>query len=114
MLCDSDPKNLAIFLTRVLIDLILKVSQNWFSGSQQIFVTVILAFSPLLGTMVAQAITPVMVTSPDEIPTMNWVWSILSTLSMIMFIFLVRTSLPPTPPSKSAEISTKKMPYLKR
>ena len=82
----------------------LKVSQNWFAGAEQIFVTVFLAFSPLLGTMLSQALTPALVSTPEDIPTMNWVWPIFSTITLIMFVFLVRTSLPPTPPSKSAEM----------
>ena len=92
----------------------LKVSQNWFAGAEQIFVTVSLAFSPLLGTMFSQALTPALVKTAEDIPTMNWVWPIFSTITMIMFVFLVRTSLPPTPPSKSAEMGQNKMPYIQR
>ena len=55
-----------------------EVSQNWFSGAELTLVTVLLAFSPVLGTMVAQAATPSLVPTTDDIPTMHWVWSILT------------------------------------
>ena len=49
-----------------------------------------------------------------KIQTMNWVWSILSTVTMVMFVFLVRSSEPPTPPSQSAKMGQEKIPYLTR
>ena len=92
-----------------------EVSQNWFSGAELTLVTVLLAFSPVLGTMVAQAATPSLVPTADDIPTMHWVWSILSTVAMVMFIAFVRTSVPPTPPSRSADMaSQRKLSYLNR
>ena len=102
------------FSTIINILYLFEVSQDWFSGTEQVFVTVFLAFSPLLGTSIGQAITPALVSTPDDIPKMNWLWPIFSTLTMIMFIFLVRSSHPPTPPSKSAEIGQDKQPYLTR
>ena len=90
------------------------MSQNWFAGAEQIFVTVLLAFSPLLGTALGQAISPALVDNVDNFPKINWIFPIFSSVTMIMFIILVRSSLPPFPPSKSAEIGQKKLPYSKR
>ena len=64
--------------------------------------------------MAGQAITPAIVTAKEDIQTMNWVWSILSTVTMVMFVFLVRSSEPPTPPSQSAKMGQEKIPYLTR
>ena len=64
--------------------------------------------------MLGQAITPALVDTVDDFPKINWIFPIFSTVSMIMFIFLVRSDLPPTPPSKSAESGQNKIPYAKR
>ena len=68
-----------------------------------------------VGVMLASCITPLIVQeNPDNIPIQNWVYSIPSTLTMLMFIFFIRSSVPPTPPSKSAAENTSKLPYLQR
>ena len=50
----------------------------------------------------------------QDIPTMNWVFMIPATLTMILCLFGVRTSKPPTPPSKSAEFDQKSLNYFTR
>ena len=82
-----------------------KLSQNWFSGKQQIFATITLAMSGMLGIVLVQWLNPKLVGNVDDIPTMNWVWSIPSTLTMILFFIFIRSSLPPSPPSKSAALA---------
>ena len=68
-----------------------------------------------VGVMLASLVTPVIVQEkPENIPIQNWVYSIPSTITMLMFIFFVRSSVPPTPPSKSAAENTSKLPYLQR
>ena len=65
--------------------------------------------------MIGQAITPALVAeNAENFSKVNWVFPIFSTITMIMFIFLVRSDLPPAPPSRSAEIGQDKLPYLKR
>ena len=91
-----------------------QISQNWFSGGQQKVVTALITVSPQLGSMLAAAATPALVPTPNQIPTIHWVWPIVPTVSMILFVAFVRTSLPPTPPSRSAEIGNVKVTLIKR
>lgn len=57
-----------------------------------------------IGVMIGSSVTPAFVTSGGDVPTMNWIWAIPSYVSMVMCVFLVRSSYPPTPPSRSAEV----------
>jgi cyanate permease len=84
-----------------------KLTQNWFSGGQQLFATIILVTSPILGIFVVQGFNPNLVRSVEDISTMNWVWSIPAVISIILFIIFIRTSVPQTPPSRSAALATK-------
>jgi FLVCR family MFS transporter 7 len=84
-----------------------KLTQNWFSGGQQIFATILLATSPILGVFVIQGFNPSLVRSVDDISTMNWVWSIPAVITMVLFSIFIRTSLPQTPPSRSAALATR-------
>ena len=76
--------------------------------------TAVLAFSPILGSMIAAGVTPLLVPTSNDIPTMHWALPIPSTITMILFIIFVRSSVPPTPPSKSAEIGLAKISLIKR
>ena len=68
-----------------------------------------------IGVMLASLITPALVKEEAaNIPIQNWVYSIPSSITMVMFILFVRTSVPPTPPSKSAEESVSKVSYVQR
>ena len=91
-----------------------KVSQHWFRESQRTFATIVLAMSLPLGIVLGQGITPLFVKHQDDIPTMNWVWFIPALLTQVLFVFAVRTSKPPTPPSKSAQYDQEGIPYLTR
>ena len=63
-----------------------------------------------VGVMLASCLTPLIVQDdPENIPIQNWVYSIPSTVTMLMFILFVRSSNPPTPPSKSAAENTSKL-----
>ena len=64
--------------------------------------------------MFGQGITPLFVDGPKDIPTMNYIWFVPAALTLLMFIFGVRTSKPPTPPNKSAEVDQESIPYFKR
>ena len=59
-------------------------------------------------------ITPLFVKSSADVKTMNWVWFLPSAFTLILCIFTVRRSKPPTPPSRSSAEVGEKMPYLKR
>jgi FLVCR family MFS transporter 7 len=84
-----------------------KLTQNWFSGGQQMFATIVLAMSGIIGVFIDQWLNPNLVRSVDDISIMNWVWSIPAFITMIFFLIFIRTSLPPTPPSRSAALATR-------
>ena len=94
------------------ISLATKVSQHWFSGAQQILATIILTMASPVGIMIGMSLTPVIVNTPADIPTMNWIWSIPSFITMIMNIIFIRSSYPPTPPSRSAEVGHDSLPFI--
>ena len=68
-----------------------------------------------LGVLVTQFIAPSIVTSPEDIPTLNWVCAIPALVSLALCLTTVTSSYPPTPPSRSANMAgLKKIPYLQR
>ena len=89
-----------------------KVSQHWFRESQRTFATIVLAMSLPLGIVLGQGVTPLFVKEADDVITMNWVWCIPATLTLILCIFTVTRSKPPTPPSRSAEVHQETMSYM--
>ena len=91
-----------------------KVSQHWFRESQRTFATICLAMSLPLGIVLGQGVTPLFVHSHSDVPTMNWVWFVPALLTLLLCILGVRRSMPPSPPSKSAqtEESGEKLNYL--
>ena len=109
------PHQKQVFTPLLYLPLIIEqVSQNWFSGVQRVLATTILAMSSPVGVMLASSITPLLVKEAEDIPTQNWVYSIPSTLTMLMFILFIRTSVPPTPPSQSAEQNVSSQSYFQR
>ena len=82
-----------------------KVSQSWFPESERLLATGVLAMSLPLGIVLGQLGSPLMVKCPDDIPLMNIIWLIPSKITMVFCIAFIRTSYPPTPPSKSAELA---------
>ena len=109
------PHQKQVFTPLLYLPLIIEqVSQNWFSGVQRVLATTILAMSSPVGVMLASSITPLLVKDAEDIPTQNWVYSIPSTLTMLMFILFIRTSVPPTPPSQSAEQNVSSQSYFQR
>jgi len=91
-----------------------KVSQNWFGESERTLATLILGMSNPLGLVLGQSLTPLLVTNASHIPLLNLVWFLPSIPGFLLTLFGVRSSLPPTPPSKSAASAmlTKRRPFL--
>ena len=85
-----------------------------FSEGQRTFATIVLAMSLPLGIVLGQGLTPLFVDQPKDIKMMNIIWFIPAALTQIMFLFCVRTSKPPTPPNKSAEVDQESIPYITR
>ena len=81
-----------------------KVSQNWFPESERTLATGVLAMSLPLGIVFGQGCSPLFVKSAQDIPTLNIVGFIPAAITLLLCLIFVKTSLPPSPPSKSAEV----------
>ena len=91
-----------------------KVSQHWFRETQRTFATILSAMSMPLGIVLGQGMTPLFVKEVEDVVTLNWVYFIPISLTVLTCIFGVRSSKPPTPPSRSAEVEHESLSYLKR
>lgn len=80
-----------------------KLAALWFSGNQRATANMLSAMSNPLGIMIANLVSPAIVTSGDKIPFLLQLYSIPAVLSMLMATFGVCSSVPPTPPTVSAE-----------
>ena len=85
-----------------------KVSQNWFPESETLLATGVLAMSMPLGIVLGQLGSPLIVKTADQVPIMNIVWFVPSAITMVCCILFIKTSYPPSPPSKSAELAGQK------
>jgi hypothetical protein len=92
----------------------MQVSQNWFGESERTMATLILGMSNPLGLVLGQCLTPLLVTSPADIPLLNLVWFLPALPGFFLTLCGVRSSLPPTPPSPSAAsaILAKRRPFM--
>merc|ERR1711892_446325 len=81
-----------------------KISQNWFPETERTLATGILAMALPLGIVFGQGCSPLFVKGPEDIPILNIVGFIPAAVTLLLCLFTVKSSLPPTPPSRSAEI----------
>ena len=88
--------------------------QNWFAGEQRTLATVTLAMSSPLGVLLTQFISPLIVTKPEYLPTLNWVVAVPALATLLLFVISVNSSYPPTPPSPSAKVVGADIPYWQR
>ena len=79
---------------------IFQVSQNWFNERQRIIATTVLGLSNPIGLVLGQGVTPILVSTPEDIPIMNIVWFMPALIGSILTFFSVNRPLPPTPPSR--------------
>ena len=56
----------------------------------------------VLGSCIGLSITPLIVTSPEDIYLMNILWFIPTAITFVMALLFVKSDRPPTPPSKSS------------
>ena len=80
-----------------------KISQHWFPDRQRTMATSLLGMSYPLGIVLGQGVTPALVQHPSSIPYMNIAFFVPALIGTVMGILLVKTNLPPTPPSASEE-----------
>ena len=80
-----------------------KVGHTWFPTHQVSLASGVISMSFIVGLLCATGVTPFFVLSAEDIPLMNEVWFGPAAGAFICAVLLVRSSAPPTPPSKSAE-----------
>ena len=66
-----------------------KVSQHWFGENERILATTLMSMSSAVGEIIALALTPLMVPTPDYIALMNIVWFIPAALGFVLCIYKV-------------------------
>ena len=57
-----------------------------------------------IGMVLGQGITPLFVQQPSDIPLMNNVWFVLAIFGVSLAFMSIKSSMPPTPPSRSASL----------
>ena len=80
------------------------MSQTWFGERERPITTALIGLSPVVGGLIGQGIAPVVMNdNPDNLPVLNAV--ITSPLIITAFLswFVLKSAVPPTPPSRSAE-----------
>ena len=81
-----------------------KLSQTWFSEKERPISTALIGLSPVLGGLTGQALSPlVMNDNPDNLPILNIVTTAPLILTCLSSWFVLKTAIPPSPPSRSAE-----------
>ena len=81
-----------------------KLSQTWFSEKERPISTALIGLSPVLGGLSGQALSPlVMNDNPDNLPILNIVTTAPLILTCLSSWFVLKTAIPPSPPSRSAE-----------
>ena len=68
--------------------------------------TAVIGLSQPIGIVLGQGITPLFVREPQDVPLLNIVWFIPAAVGLILALFTIKSSLPPTPPSRSASLVT--------
>ncbi|XP_074641189.1 solute carrier family 49 member A3-like isoform X1 [Tubulanus polymorphus] len=88
-----------------------KMAATWFPDNQRATANTMASISNPVGILIANIVSPVIVTSVKNVPLMLQIYTGPTALAAVMTIFGVCSSVPPTPPTASAaEISE---PFLK-
>ena len=66
--------------------------------------TAVIGLSQPIGIVLGQGITPLFVQEPSDVPLLNIVWFVPATVGLILALTTIKSSLPPTPPSRSAHL----------
>ena len=99
----------------------MQVSQCWFPESERMVATGVLAMSLPLGIVLGQGCSPLFVKTGEDVPLMNMVrperpeqkclgcllqvWLGPAVLTLLCCLLFVRSSAPPSPPSRSAQLA---------
>ena len=82
-------QGITAFSALIVINLVNKVSQNWFSPKERTLATTILSLNPTAAMMISVFVTPLFVTSSEFIPYMNIIWGTPSIIGIIIALFKV-------------------------
>ena len=81
-----------------------QVSQTWFSKSERMLSTSLLAMVPNVAVVVTSLLSPAIVNEEESnVAYINLLYGAPSVIGFMCAVIFCRTSQPPTPPSKSAE-----------
>ncbi|KAL4231241.1 Major facilitator superfamily domain-containing protein 7 [Mactra antiquata] len=80
-----------------------KLAALWFAGDQRATANMIASMANPLGIMLANILAPAVVQGQNDIPTLLWIITAPSLLTMFMATFGICSGIPPTPPTISAE-----------
>ena len=64
--------------------------------------TAVIGLSQPIGIVLGQGITPLFVQEPKDVPILNIVWFVPAAIGLVLALTTIKSSLPPTPPSRSA------------
>ena len=78
------------FSALIVINLVNKVSQNWFAPKERILATTVLSLNPTAAMMISLFVTPLLVTTSEYIPYMNIAWGTPSVIGFIISLCKVR------------------------
>ncbi|XP_053406794.1 solute carrier family 49 member A3-like isoform X2 [Mercenaria mercenaria] len=80
-----------------------KLAAIWFAGDQRATANMLASMANPLGILVANLLAPNVVQGQKDIPLLLWIITAPSLLVMFMATFGICSSVPPTPPTSSAE-----------
>ncbi|KAH3789896.1 solute carrier family 49 member A3-like [Dreissena polymorpha] len=80
-----------------------KLAALWFAGDQRATANMMASMANPLGIMVANLLAPNIVQQQQDIPTLLWIITAPTLATLLMATFGVCSSIPPTPPTSSAE-----------
>ena len=78
------------FSALIVINLVNKVSQNWFAPKERILATTVLSLNPTAAMMISLFVTPLFVTTSEYIPYMNIAWGTPSVIGFIISLCKVQ------------------------
>uniref|UniRef100_W5MTM4 Solute carrier family 49 member 3 n=2 Tax=Lepisosteus oculatus TaxID=7918 RepID=W5MTM4_LEPOC len=83
-----------------------KMAALWFPEHQRATANMLASMSNPLGILLANIISPLIVKDKNEIPLLLGIYTIPASIVCLLATLGIRESVPPTPPSASAEISS--------
>ncbi|XP_051920810.1 solute carrier family 49 member A3 [Hippocampus zosterae] len=83
-----------------------KMAALWFPDHQRATANTLASMANPLGILVANLVSPAMVHTSDQIPTLLLTYAVPACVACFLTTVGIRSSAPPTPPSASAEFST--------